>query len=229
MRWVTVPVTWSRPLPPTTRRASFSLTTFFKDLFAFFENGAITNIEELAHIIGRKKLSPRGDDDLPLNQRDEYDNIIMLCPDCHTIVDKNPDIFTVEIVREWKMKHEDCIKGLFQVPKFKNRTEARAFVSPLLTENKYLFSTFGPYSENAKTNQLAAELEWDRKSIKSILPNNRLIERVIENNLDLLTSVELEQFVCFKAHREGFEYNKLSADVSSVVPKFPDGFENVFL
>jgi hypothetical protein len=42
-----------------------------KNLFDFFESGEITNIEELAHIIGQKEDGPREDDELPLTQRDE--------------------------------------------------------------------------------------------------------------------------------------------------------------
>jgi hypothetical protein len=54
------------------------------DLFPFFEDKKITNFEELAHIIGQKIEGPRGNNLLPLEDRDEFDNIILLCPICHT-------------------------------------------------------------------------------------------------------------------------------------------------
>ena len=38
------------------------------DLFPFFETGEITNVEELAHIIGQKEKGPRGGSDLPLEE-----------------------------------------------------------------------------------------------------------------------------------------------------------------
>lgn len=50
------------------------------ELLSFFETGKISNIEEMAHIIGHNMNGPRGDDDMPLCERDEYDNLIMLCP-----------------------------------------------------------------------------------------------------------------------------------------------------
>ena len=64
-------------------------------LFDFFETGEITNIEELAHIIGQKKEGPRGENELSLSERDEFDNIILLCPTCHTIIDKNPQLYPI--------------------------------------------------------------------------------------------------------------------------------------
>lgn len=198
------------------------------DLFPLFENGEVANIEELAHIIGQKKNGPRGNDDLSRTQRDEFDNIIVLCPSCHTLVDKNEKQFPVSIIKEWKNNHEDSIKKLFQTPVFKTRTEARAYIVPLFAENRCVFMTYGPYSDNAKTHQMETELEWRRLSIQKIIPNNRRIEKIVENNMGLLTKEEKNLFVSFKVHREGFEYNKLSGDVNAVVLRFPDGFDKVF-
>ena len=52
--------------------------TGFTEQFDFFETGEVKNIEELAHIIGQKENGPRGDDELPLTERDEFENIILL-------------------------------------------------------------------------------------------------------------------------------------------------------
>lgn len=49
-----------------------------RNLFDFFETGEVKNIEELAHIIGQKENGSRGDDELPLSERDEFENIILL-------------------------------------------------------------------------------------------------------------------------------------------------------
>jgi hypothetical protein len=101
------------------------------DLFPFFENGAITNIEELAHIIGQKKNGPRGDNSMPLDERDEFENIVLLCPTCHTIIDKNPDLFPETTIIEWKANHESSIKKLFVGQKFNSRDEIRGYLKPL--------------------------------------------------------------------------------------------------
>ena len=199
-----------------------------RNLFDFFETGEVKSIEELAHIIGQKEKGPRGDDELPLSERDEFENIILLCPTCHTIVDKNEHLFPKETIRKWKREHQDSIEELFVTPKFNSREDARKYVRPLLMENKADFDKFGPFSENAVNDPMATELEWERQSIQRIIPNNRKIESAITQCLDLLTDEEERLFVQFKLHREGFEYNKLSGDVNAMVPTFPIGFENIF-
>lgn len=198
------------------------------ELLPFFESGKITNIEEMAHIIGQKEDGPRGDDELPLNERDEFENIILLCPTCHTMVDKNPELFSKETIIQWKKNHQESIKALFIVPTFNTRKEVYQYLKPLLAENKFIFDTYGPYSRNAEENQMATELEWERQSIQKIIPNNRKIEAVITQNEKLLSEEEYPLYIRFKQHREGFEFNKLSGDVSAVVPRFPDGFEKLF-
>jgi len=199
------------------------------DLFPFFENGQITNIEELAHIIGQKLKGPRGDGDLELSEIDEFDNIVLLCPTCHTIIDKNPEIFPDELIHTWKSKHTESIKSLFSIKKFSDRKSIRDFILPLLLENRSIFKKFGPYSVNAKEDPMSTEIMWERLAIQKILPNNRKIENIIECNLHLLSESEYETFTEFKIHRKGFEYNKISGDVNSSVLRFPDKFENIFI
>jgi hypothetical protein len=198
------------------------------DLFPFFENEKITNIEELAHIIGQKKKGPRGHDSLHLTERDEFENIILLCPTCHTIIDKNPKLYPENIIKQWKVNHEENIRNLFLVPKFNSREDARKYLRPILAENKAIFNTFGPYSQNAHDDQMASELMWRSLTIQKILPNNRKIEYVIEQNQDLLNDNEFQLSIEFKLHREGFEYNKISGDVNATAPTFPENFENIF-
>ena len=198
-----------------------------RNLFDFFETGEIQNIEEFAHIIGQKKTGPRGDDDLPLSERDEYENIILLCPACHTIIDKNPLLYPKEIIKKWKKEHEESIKNLFLAPKYETREEVRRFLYPIFAENRAIFDQYGPYSDNAEKDPMATELEWERLCLQKIIPNNRKIESVILANIDLLTEEEFTSFTQFKLHREGFEYNKLSGDVNAAVPTYPIGFENI--
>lgn len=199
-----------------------------RNLFDFFETGEIKSIVELAHIIGQKNDGPRGNNDMPLNERDEFDNIILLCPTCHTIIDKNPRLYPEDTIKIWKREHQQSIANLFITPKFETRKKARKYLQPILMENKAIFDRFGPYSENAINDPMATELEWERQSLQKLIPNNRKIESVISQSLDLLSEEEMKLFIQFKLHREGFEYNKLSGDVNTTVPTFPAGFENIF-
>jgi hypothetical protein len=192
------------------------------DLYSYYKSGKISNIEELAHIVGQKKEGPRGGEELELSERDEYDNIILLCPTCHTKIDKNPDIYKLETVLNWKQTHEEKIKSVFKAPSYKTREELRPIFNKILIESRTVFQQYGPQSEIALTSpQSEASTMWRAKCIEIIIPNNRKIIQLLESNYSLLTENELEIFAKFKIHKDGFEFNKLSGDANSAVPLFP--------
>ena len=51
---------------------------------------------EQAHIVGASKSATRGKSNLTRKERDSYYNLILLCPNHHTIIDKNPEDYTIE-------------------------------------------------------------------------------------------------------------------------------------
>ena len=75
---------------------------------------------ERAHIVGKTsdERSPRGEHKLPQQQRDDVDNLMLLCRSCHGEVDANPNLpeFTVERLREIKHRHESRIEQILRVP-----------------------------------------------------------------------------------------------------------------
>ncbi|MDK0624325.1 HNH endonuclease [Clostridium perfringens] len=68
-----------------------------------------TVIGEECHIIARSEDGPRGNSTLDKKQRDEYDNLILMCEKHHHIIDDNPEKYTVEILKDMKSKHEDWV------------------------------------------------------------------------------------------------------------------------
>ena len=75
---------------------------------------------ERAHIVGRTATagSPRGENSLHVEQRDDPNNLILLCGDCHREVDAKPNLdeITVEWLRCLKHLHESRIEQLLAVP-----------------------------------------------------------------------------------------------------------------
>ncbi|MCY3792358.1 MAG: hypothetical protein OXH63_26565, partial [Gemmatimonadetes bacterium] len=67
----------------------------------------------MAHNVGQRDSdrSPRGRSDLPIDERDTADNIVLLCGGCHTEVDnlKQVDLFPVEKIDAIKSRHESRI------------------------------------------------------------------------------------------------------------------------
>lgn len=198
------------------------------DLFPLFESKEITNIEELAHVIGQSEDGPRGTEDLPIEDRDNYENIILLCPICHTKIDKFPLLYPIETVRNWKRTHEERIVALFNISQYDTRELLGKEIAKLQLNNKIVFDTYGPYSRQAELNILETEKMWEQKSIGTIIPNNRKINAIIERNYELLTSGEKYLFEEWKQHKESFEFNKLSGDRTSALVIYPIAF-NKFL
>ncbi len=69
-------------------------------------------IGQAAHIYGEnagtktKKPSARYREDMTDEQRNHYDNLIYLCPTCHTKIDKQEEDFPADLLFEMKNKHE---------------------------------------------------------------------------------------------------------------------------
>jgi hypothetical protein len=71
------------------------------------EKGTI--VGEAAHIYGEKKGAARYKADMTDEQRDKYDNLIYICPRCHTIIDKQEQHYPAELLFEVKFKHEEWV------------------------------------------------------------------------------------------------------------------------
>lgn len=73
-------------------------------------------IGQMAHIVGWQKTdgSPRSEDDLPLDQRNSADNLMLLCYDQHKVIDSRSlwDVYDVDTLMRIKRTHEKRIKEL---------------------------------------------------------------------------------------------------------------------
>jgi hypothetical protein len=67
-------------------------------------------IGESAHIIAAMPAGPRGDSEVGNRELNGYENLILLCPNCHATVDKQPDLYMVEKLRTWKAEHEAWVR-----------------------------------------------------------------------------------------------------------------------
>ncbi|MGI5207496.1 SAVMC3_10250 family protein [Spirillospora sp. CA-108201] len=63
---------------------------------------------ELAHIIPANLRGPRGQSERELTEtgRAMRENIIMLCPTCHTLIDKAPEKYPADLLRNWKRRSQ---------------------------------------------------------------------------------------------------------------------------
>lgn len=64
-------------------------------------------IAEMAHIAGLNTGSARYD--MMDDERNSVKNIILLCPTCHKIIDRDPEEYTVSKLKEIKKEHEEWV------------------------------------------------------------------------------------------------------------------------
>jgi hypothetical protein len=71
--------------------------------------GDETIIGEFAHIIAEKRQGPRGREEISEAGRNKASNLILLCTTHHTVIDRNPHVYSVHVLQQMKVDHENRI------------------------------------------------------------------------------------------------------------------------
>lgn len=128
-----------------------------------------------------------------------FENLVLLCPNCHTNFDKN-NAFTPQEVLSWKKTRQEELEKFFE-KKFATFEALEAAVVPLLMENKMIYENY--YKNNNKK-------LWDKFELV-ILINNRKLKLLFEKNLNLIQRHQEDRYSnltyiqLFMAHVEEFE------------------------
>lgn len=70
---------------------------------------------EQGHIIAKNEDGPRGKGSLHRDVRDKYENMILLCTEHHTLIDKDPGQYSVDSLIEMKKDHEQWVSQRLSV------------------------------------------------------------------------------------------------------------------
>jgi hypothetical protein len=181
-----------------------------------------TVVGEMAHVVAKKPAGPRGS---ATGGEDTYDNLILLCPTHHTDIDKAPEgTFSVELLLDWKAKHEARVRTALASPAFATMKELATWIQRLLIENRAVWKTYGPESLAAQSNPVSNLSEvWVLRKLSTVVPNNRKIINAIKKHADLFQPAEYETACTFIEHAEGFEAS--CYERREGVPRFPTEFE----
>ena len=66
---------------------------------------ASSSVGEVAHIVGEKEGAARGKSDLNLSERNDVDNLMLLCRKHHKVIDDNEEAYTVERLHRLRDDH----------------------------------------------------------------------------------------------------------------------------
>lgn len=188
--------------------------------------GKSIHIAEMAHVFAASDDGPRAKPKLSEGERGAYENLVMLCANCHTMVDKAPEAFPDSMILSWKREHANKLQALFRAIKFSDRASARYVVEPILAENYAIFTQYGPHIDAARNPESGSAEQWRRKMLARILPNSRRILAILDANRNLLVSDEKGTLERFRQHvddLEAFHVEGIRHDAS----QFPGQFAKI--
>lgn len=186
------------------------------------------HIAEMAHIFSASDSGPRSNSKLTKEERGKFENLILLCPNCHTSIDKVDTEYPDNLIKTWKKKHSNRIKEIFNIKLCNTREEVWLLINPLMLENKVVFETYGPMTDERFNPESEIPKEWNRSIHKTILPNNRKILNIIDTNYSLLKEEEKFVLAKFKTHVKDFEAKHINKEDSNGA-MFPIEMNNIFL
>lgn len=74
------------------------------------QDEAVVVLGEMAHIVADSGQGPRADPNMPREDRDKYENLILLCNVHHQLVDSAPETYTVPRLHAMKDDHERWVE-----------------------------------------------------------------------------------------------------------------------
>jgi hypothetical protein len=185
---------------------------------------------EMAHIKGERPGANRYDRDQSSVERNGYGNLILLCPNHHTLIDKpeNEAEFSVGKLISFKEEHEALVRMRLESVHYATNREAARAIVPLLRENHQVFMTYGPHSEIARRNpESDAHGIWMEERLTTIVPNNRAIVAVVEAHRDLFEPDDGGAIVRFLQHARSYEKWVSDDATYEGVTRFPAEFDEL--
>ncbi|HEP8911456.1 TPA: HNH endonuclease [Pseudomonas aeruginosa] len=195
------------------------------------EMGGEKHIAEMAHVIPHGETGPRYEE-RPAGEfeADSFENLILLCPTCHTIIDKDPDGYSRGTLLDWKRNHLSALARKQGVHAYDERGQVRGAVAAAMAENKAVWKEYAPTdglsfvldpeSEAAKT--------WELRMRGVILPNHFRIQSIIKANLHLITEAERDTFARYQEHVRGLSERHICG-VAGAAIRYPEEMDGIFV
>ena len=170
------------------------------------------NLSECAHIV------PHAD-----GGDVSFENLILLCRNCHTHVDQNRNGTTTDTLRRWKQNRNREIESHFtqQFTTFQQLCDA---VVPVLIRNGQIFDSYGPHGNDpndAERQHLWAKFEGE------IICNNRRLVLILEKNKRLLHPENQDIVDTFSMHASEFTNTRGNSSISRA-NLFPSELLSIF-
>lgn len=192
--------------------------------------GGDKHIAEMAHVIPHGEAGPRHEE-RPVGgfDVDGYDNLILLCPKCHTIVDKAPEQYSRATMLSWKRNHLSALMLAQGIRSYADRRQVRAALVVAMAENKAIWREFAP-SDGSRFEydpESDAARTWTQRMRGVILPNHFRMQSIVEANASHLTAEEREAFANYKEHVRGLVERHVCG-IAGGATRYPIAMDEMF-
>ncbi|MNN35225.1 hypothetical protein D3C81_1490710 [compost metagenome] len=192
--------------------------------------GGDKHIAEMAHVIPHGEKGPRHDE-RPSGEFevDAFENLLLLCPTCHTIVDKNSAAYSRSTLLEWKNNHLAALAQKQGIRTYDDRAGGRSAVVGAMAENKAIWDELAPFEgANADLDpESAAAKTWSHRMRNVILPNHFRIQAIVKANLQHMTGVELATFARYQEHVRGLTERHVCGIAGRAI-RYPTKMDEIF-
>ena len=132
-------------------------------------------IGHICHIYAVREKGPRGKPGLTEKELNSPENLILLCPNHHSMVDGQPESYPAEELKQWKSDHEDKMRHMYDPDLLSRMRVPKELVDEKIEEEleKLRKSRFFAEFDNVRSSlKLARRLEkedlsWGSDSAKS--------------------------------------------------------------
>lgn len=194
------------------------------------EMGGDKHIAEMAHVIPHGDAGPRYcERPVGAFQADSFENLILLCPTCHTIVDKDPDSYSRGTLLGWKKNHLATLAQEQGIRAYESRGEVRQAVVAAMAENKAVWNEFAPSDGSRFAYDPESEVAktWTQRVRGVILPNHFRIQAIVKANSHHMTESEQQIFARYQEHVRGISERHFCS-VAGTAIRYPVGMDGVF-
>lgn len=190
------------------------------------ENDPASIIGIIAHIKGENPTSARYDPEM--TERNYYDNLILVCSDCHKMIDDQPNTYTVEKLHKIKEEHEHWIIESTKGEVINISFAELSVVTKYLVSGAYIPSD--PYSvippkDKIRRNRLSSEIE---KLITMGMIQVRQVKDFIDKCPDIEFGERLKQGFVVEYERLKNEEGLEGDDLFNGLLDFASGGSNDF-
>jgi hypothetical protein len=139
-----------------------------KDVIHLTDGGTTSLVGEVAHIVGERENAARGRSNLSSEERNDPDNLMLLCREHHKIVDDNQATYTVESLNEIKRKHlEWIVMSLGKTQPWQSNLSQLTYINvPRLCEQAVL-NGFSVDLSKYRQDQTLHSLRWELNHVMS--------------------------------------------------------------